>query len=130
MSNGEDLISEYEIIDNMIRLINPYKIIYIVQTNDSFRISLIPWVFDTLIKENNYLIFPKDIITFTDASDKLMLLYNKNVIEDKKNPILQVKEELDMMDKNETKIGEEEFIKMVQDKLMNISSKPFKGTLH
>lgn len=131
LSNGEDLISEYEIDGKMIRFINPYKIVYMIQPNDLFHVSLIPWVFDTLVKEKKYLISPTEIITFTEASDKLISIYKKSVLEDKKNPILPIEEELDMMDSNESKLNEEEFLKMVQDQLKNISSKkPFKGTLH
>ncbi len=123
---GEDLISEFTLEGNTIILKSPYKIIYMVQPNDMFRVSLIPWVFDSLVKNNEFPILGKDVLTYVDPADKLLETYKNSVSEDKKNPILPIEEELDIMDKNEERIKEEDFLNMVKDKLQSLQ----KRTLH
>ena len=120
---GEDLMSEVKLEKKNTVLINPYKIVYMVSENGlSYKISLVPWVFDTVVKENTFTIANDIIILSMEPSDRLLKSYVYCLEQDtKKTP-----QSLDGHEESEEPISPEDFMNMLKDKL-NLTRKK---TLH
>lgn len=80
MNTGEDLITE--IIETQINdqacyvFVNPLKVVYLVgETPGRLMLSLIEWVFPRITKDQQFQIYPDDVITIADASDDICDYY-------------------------------------------------------
>jgi len=136
LHNGEDILSEYILEDSdTYRINNPMKVVYYTQgkqvnTPDRLMISLMPWIFNSLVKSNEYSLLKRDILLDIEPSDKLVSYYQTicaTVGELYKDEPLSVEDELSMMDSNEKQLDPNTFLEMLNDILVN---KKDGGTLH
>ena len=157
LQNGEDIISQFQYMhmqDDMpahYKLTIPLKVVYFTQGmmgTDKFMVSLLPWVFTSLTKTKEFIVMPRDILTMAEPSDKLDKYYlqvSKKIEEmfeeipmaNEETKIAPdgfsdaVEDELNMMDENESHLGNNEFADMLRKALDSPSSKKGKkGTLH
>tara|TARA_R110000868_G_scaffold406710_1_gene687365 strand:+ start:426 stop:869 length:444 start_codon:yes stop_codon:yes gene_type:complete len=85
LSNGEDLISQIVEIrkedeDSYYILINPLKIVYITGSKAGIlSISLMQWVFHRVCSEQEFTIYPSDVITIAKPTDSLTEYYQESL---------------------------------------------------
>ena len=85
LSTGEDLISQIvevrkEEEDSYYILINPLKIVYITGTKPGIlSISLMHWVFHRVCSEQEFTIYPSDVITMSKPNDSLLEYYQESL---------------------------------------------------
>lgn len=80
MKTGDDLITEVIRIkqdeQEYYLFINPLKVLYLVgEAPGRLMMSLIEWVFPRITKEQQFQIYPDDVITIADASDDITDYY-------------------------------------------------------
>lgn len=149
LQTGEDIISEIKKDldgdDRYIHLINPFKIVYYttgIETTDRFMVSLIPWMFSSLTKSLSYKILEQNILVTAEPSEKLIVYYyeimkrlemlstmpfeNELKKSYSQNNDMDINHEISMMDDNEKKVTDDEYLDMVKNKLLDIR----KRTLH
>ena len=85
MSTGEDLVSEVvevkEEDNNYYILVNPLKILYMSGTTNPnvVSITLMQWVFHKVCENQEFTIYPNDVITMANANDSLVEYYNDSI---------------------------------------------------
>jgi hypothetical protein len=84
LSTGEDLISEVTEIEkndtSYYHLSNPLKIVYMSGSKAGvLSISLMQWVFWKICDEQEFIIYPEDMITMTKPSDDMEEYYEQSV---------------------------------------------------
>jgi hypothetical protein len=85
LSTGEDLISQIieirkEEEDSYYILINPLKIVYITGNKAGMlSISLMQWVFHRVCSEQEFTIYPSDVITIGKPTDSLTEYYQESL---------------------------------------------------
>jgi hypothetical protein len=85
LSNGEDLISQLieirkEEEDSYYILINPLKIVYMTGTKPGIlSISLMQWVFHRVCSDQEFTIYPSDVLTMAKPTDSLMEYYQDSL---------------------------------------------------
>ena len=85
LSNGEDLISQIieirkEDEDAYYILINPLKIVYMTGSKPGIlSISLMQWVFHRVCSEQEFTLYPSDVITIGKPTDGLMEYYQDSL---------------------------------------------------
>ena len=85
LSNGEDLISQLVEIrkeeeDSYYILINPLKIVYMTGTKPGIlSISLMQWVFHRVCSEQEFTLYPSDVLTVAKPTDSLMEYYQDSL---------------------------------------------------
>jgi len=85
LSNGEDLISQIVEIrkedeDSYYILINPLKIVYMSGTKPGIlSISLMQWVFHRVCSEQEFTLYPSDVLTVAKPTDSLMEYYQDSL---------------------------------------------------
>jgi hypothetical protein len=79
-------------------------------------------VFESLTKESNFILYPKDIITTSMPSDNLLNYYKTSIEENEDtNPIQDNKKpSKEESNDGETKISNSEFLNMVKAKLASL----------
>lgn len=85
LTTGEDLVSEVvEIKDDKEEyslLIHPLKIVYVAgEKRGSIMLSFIEWVFPKISSEQQFKVYPKDILTMSGVSDKMEDYYYETLI--------------------------------------------------
>jgi len=119
LSNGEDLISQLvevrkEEEDSYYILINPLKIVYMTGTKPGIlSISLMQWVFHRVCSDQEFTIYPSDVLTMAKPTDSLMEYY-----QDSLDHFDEVKEKL----KKNTEFSSTEdgaFVDVDDDKLLD-----------
>lgn len=75
--NNEDLIAnvEFNDQDDTYFVHKPLKLLYSLGTNGEVRVSFIPWVFSSIVPQQEYIIATKDILTMVIPSDTVVKLY-------------------------------------------------------
>jgi hypothetical protein len=85
LSNGEDLISQLieirkEEEDSYYILINPLKIVYMTGNKPGIlSISLMQWVFHRVCSDQEFTIYPSDVLTMAKPTDSLMEYYQDSL---------------------------------------------------
>jgi hypothetical protein len=85
LSNGEDLISQIieirkEEEDSYYILINPLKIVYMTGTKPGIlSISLMQWVFHRVCSDQEFTIYPSDVLTMAKPTDSLIEYYQDSL---------------------------------------------------
>ena len=85
LSNGEDLISQLvevrkEEEDSYYILINPLKIVYMSGNKPGIlSISLMQWVFHRVCSDQEFTIYPSDVLTMAKPTDSLMEYYQDSL---------------------------------------------------
>lgn len=85
MSTGEDLVTEIvEVKDDKEEyylFVNPLKIMYVTSENSgSIMLSFIEWVFPKICAKQQFKIYPSDVITLTEVTDKMEDYYYETII--------------------------------------------------
>lgn len=85
MTTGEDLITQVVKKDTHYILIKPLKIQYMVSESGNIGVSLYEWVFHNISEQQEFPIFPSDVITIGAPSDRMVKYYwdiinNPNVV--------------------------------------------------
>lgn len=75
MITGEDLISQVVKKDTHYILINPLKIQYMVSESGNIGVSLYEWIFHNISEQQEFPIFPTDIVTIGAPSQKMVKYY-------------------------------------------------------
>lgn len=77
---GEDIVAEYEVIEDKIKLINPCKIVYMASEKPGFlSISLMQWVFSKITEEQVYLIPATQVLIQAETSVSMLAHYHRSV---------------------------------------------------
>tara|TARA_R110000868_G_scaffold395874_1_gene667859 strand:+ start:278 stop:715 length:438 start_codon:yes stop_codon:yes gene_type:complete len=85
LSNGEDLISQLvevrkEEEDSYYILINPLKIVYMTGNKPGIlSISLMQWVFHRVCSDQEFTIYPSDVLTMAKPTDSLTEYYQDSL---------------------------------------------------
>lgn len=85
LSTGEDLISELIEMkkeDEMYYVLrNPLKVLYLssAKSSSSLSISLMQWVFHRICDDQNFMIYPTDIITIGNPTSSMLEYYVNSV---------------------------------------------------
>ena len=131
LSNGEDLISQLvevrkEEEDSYYILINPLKIVYMSGNKPGIlSISLMQWVFHRVCSDQEFTIYPSDVLTMAKPTDSLVEYYQDSLehfdeVKEKlkKNTEFSASEEGVFEDVDDDKLLEE-----LKEVLTNTSSK-------
>lgn len=75
--NNEDLVAnvEFNDQDDTYFVHKPLKLLYSLGTSGEVRVSFIPWVFSSIVPQQEYIIATKDILTMVTPSDTVVKLY-------------------------------------------------------
>jgi hypothetical protein len=77
LNNNEDLVANVEhYSSNDTYLVNkPLKLMYTLNASGEIRVSFVPWVFSSIVPQQEYIIASKDILTMVAPSDTVQKLY-------------------------------------------------------
>ena len=138
MNTGEDLISQVTEVrtdddNNYYVLTNPMKLLYVTggQTRPGmFSINLMQWVFNRICEDQDFTIYPTEIVTMGNPTKDMIGYYWECVdnfyskLEENKKNTSYVKHDDTFEDVNE----DSESLEMLQE-LINLV-RPVKGTIH
>jgi hypothetical protein len=130
LSNGEDLISQVVEIrkeeeDSYYILINPLKIVYMTGSRPSIlSISLMQWVFHRVCSEQEFTIYPSDVITIAKPTDSLVEYYQGSLehFEEMRDK-LEKSTEFSSEEETFKDISENDLLDELKEMLTNTSSK-------
>jgi hypothetical protein len=84
MNTGEDLVTEVTEVKNdediYFIFSNPLKIVYVMGNKPGvMSISLMQWVFPSLCRDQDFTVYPQDIIIMNHTSDSMEEFYSNSV---------------------------------------------------
>jgi hypothetical protein len=84
MNTGEDLVTEVTEVKNdediYFIFSNPLKLVYVMGNKPGvMSISLMQWVFPSLCRDQDFTVYPQDIILMNHASDSMEEFYSNSV---------------------------------------------------
>jgi hypothetical protein len=85
LNTGEDLVTEIVEVkddkDEYFLFVNPLKIVYVTgQKQGSIMLSFIEWVFPKICSKQQFKIYPNDILTIAEVTDKMEDYYYETII--------------------------------------------------
>lgn len=136
MNTGEDLITQITEVrmddsSNYYVLTNPMKLLYVTggQTRPGmFSVNLMQWVFHRICEDQDFTIYPDDIVTIGNPTED-MIGYYWECVESFYAKREENKKNTQYGDDFEDVNSDEESLEMLQELLQGIT-KPVKGTLH
>ena len=144
LNTGEDLISQITEVksdddtENYYILTNPMKLTYSVGGANKpgmFAINLMQWVFNRICEDQDFTIYPSDILTVGNPTDDMIEYYWECVDnfyemrEKNKKNTEYVKPDSDEEEVFDEFMDDNESLELLKD-LLNGINKPVKGTLH
>lgn len=139
ITTGEDLVSQITEISEGERqyyvLINPLKVLYVNDKSGYMTVSLMQWVFHRICENQEFTIYPEDVVTMGTPTEKMVEYYWSSV--DHYNEVLHERKEAakkeasvaytDSELDNGT-VEDSEGLELLKDLLENLGKG--KGTLH
>lgn len=144
LSTGEDIVTEIVEIkddkDEYFLFVNPLKIVYITgERKGSIMLSFIEWVFPKICEKQQFKIYPNDILTMGEVTDKMEDYYYETIVKldkyitpeddgiDFGNDVSEEDDEYTNASSSKEEITEEEieYLNKIIDDLKNV-----KGKLH
>jgi len=130
LSNGEDIISQLvevrkEEEDSYYILINPLKIVYMTGSRPGIlSISLMQWVFHRVCSEQEFTIYPSDVITIAKPTDSLAEYYQGSLehFEEMRDK-LEKNTEFSSDEETFKDVSENDLLDELKEMLTNTSSK-------
>lgn len=123
---GEDLVSEYETIDDHYRLFNPCKIVYMSTTKQShISISLMQWIFNRICDEQTFDL-PKSQVQVKSSVGENMIDHYYSSVDHFNQVELKTKMNYEEFDED---VSQEEKLDLLNE-FMNSLGKQNKGKLH
>lgn len=118
LKNGDDIICELVTIENddnkIYHLVNPLKVIYAPSGETGYmQVAFIPWVFMSIVKEQEFDINSKEVLFVTEVSEKMHNYYWSNL-----DYLVNMLQELE----DESMTGEPETKSLHDENLENISN--------
>lgn len=143
MTSGEDLISQITEVksnddsENYYILTNPMKLTYSVGGANKpgmFAINLMQWVFNRICEDQDFTIYPTDILTIGNPTDDMIEYYwdcvdNFLEMKEKNKKNTEYVKPSDEEEEFDEYIDDNESLELLKDLLEGIN-KPVKGTLH
>lgn len=143
MTTGEDLISQITEVksnddsENYYILTNPMKLTYSVGGANKpgmFAINLMQWVFNRICEDQDFTIYPTDILTIGNPTDDMIEYYwdcvdNFLEMKEKNKKNTEYVKPSDEEEEFDEYIDDNESLELLKDLLEGIN-KPVKGTLH
>ena len=130
LSNGEDLISQLieirkEEEDSYYILINPLKIVYMTGNKPGIlSISLMQWVFHRVCSDQEFTIYPSDVLTMAKPTDSLMEYYQDSLYHfDEVKEKLKKNTEFSSTEETFKDVSENDLLDELKEMLTNTSSK-------
>jgi len=129
ISTGEDLVSEMKIVrsehigDHYV-LISPLKVIYaLLEKPGMVSLNLISWIFPKITERQEFIIYPKDIITMADPTAGVKKYYNEMVMESKFSASIGGSSDFAAFDDDNEEDEEDEHIRQIMDELKSVKRK-------
>ena len=79
MQNGDDIISDISQAGNMVKLVNPMRLIFRRLPTGQTMMLIAPWLPNELIEEDHAIVANSDVLTYFNPKSKLVEYYNKMV---------------------------------------------------
>ena len=143
MTSGEDLISQITEVksdddsENYYILTNPMKLTYSIGGSNKpgmFAINLMQWVFNRICEDQDFTIYPVDILTIGNPTDDMIEYYwdcvdNFLEMKEKNKKNTEYVKPSDDEEEFEEFVDDSESLELLKNLLEGIN-KPFKGRLH
>jgi hypothetical protein len=146
MVTGEDLVSEVTEVaghdgrEHYYILNNPMKVLYLTGGKTGYMsVSLMQWVFHRICEEQTFNIYPDDVLTIGNPTDKMIDYYWNCVDESysrrdenakKTNYGYQEEEQTEEVSEEEQITDDNEALDMLRELMETINSKTGKRTIH
>lgn len=84
LSTGEDVVAQIDELEDdnenvYFVLTSPMKALYMMTDEKNISVTLLPWVFTSIVTEQEFVIFQEDILTMAQPTDEIISYYGRCV---------------------------------------------------
>lgn len=142
MNTGEDIIAQVMEMqrgeEHYYTLYNPMKVLYLTDKEGYMTVSLMQWVFYRIVEDQQFMVYPGDVVTVGTPTEKMKsnywdaVKYYNDILQEKKR-LAAMAEETEYLTEditdNADAVDDNEGLDMITE-FLNGLKKSGKGTLH